>query len=61
VCIDRFNAREQRLARAQDMSFKHEYLPADIQAVQTPGKVYLAPIMAELKKIREERDEMKIN
>ncbi len=54
-------ARDRRLARAQDLNFKHELLPADIQAVQTPGKPYLSPIMAELKKIREEREEMKIN
>jgi hypothetical protein len=62
VCVHhRLIARDRRLARAQDLSFKHELLPADIQAVQTPGKPYLAPIMAELKKIREEREEMKIN
>mmetsp|Transcript_16255 Transcript_16255/g.28809 ORF Transcript_16255/g.28809 Transcript_16255/m.28809 type:complete len:104 (+) Transcript_16255:93-404(+) len=48
--------RNRRIRRAVDLSFKHEALPADVQAVQEPGKEYLAPLMKEFKAIREERE-----
>jgi hypothetical protein len=41
-----------------DLSAKHETLPKEIQAVQTPGKFYLADLMADLAKIREEREKL---
>ncbi|CAK8998002.1 Cytochrome b-c1 complex subunit 7-2 [Durusdinium trenchii] len=51
--------RQRRISRAIDLSFKHEYLPKEIEALQEPGKVYLEPLMAEFKAIREEKELLK--
>ena len=51
-------ARQQRIRRAIDLDFKHEELPKDIQALQEPGREYLAPLMAEFKVLREERQSL---
>ncbi|KAH0915380.1 hypothetical protein HID58_029826 [Brassica napus] len=40
------DARNQRLKRAMDLSMKHEYLPKDLQAVQTPFRSYLQEMLA---------------
>ncbi|KAL0792373.1 hypothetical protein Bca101_063750 [Brassica carinata] len=40
------DARNQRLKRALDLSMKHEYLPDDLQAVQTPFRSYLQEMLA---------------
>jgi ubiquinol-cytochrome c reductase subunit 7 len=51
-------ARERRVRRAMLLSLKHEYLPKEIQAVQTPGKWYLRDAMEEQRKIREEKERL---
>ncbi|KAM0927818.1 hypothetical protein ACQ4PT_002080 [Festuca glaucescens] len=40
------DARIQRLKRAMDLSMKHQYLPDDLQALQTPFKSYLSDMLA---------------
>ncbi|CAH8310642.1 unnamed protein product [Eruca vesicaria subsp. sativa] len=50
------DARNQRLKRAMDLSMKHEYLPADLQAVQTPFRSYLQEMLALVKRERAERE-----
>ncbi|GKV18076.1 hypothetical protein SLE2022_270760 [Rubroshorea leprosula] len=50
------DARNQRLKRAMDLSMKHEYLPEDLQAKQTPFRGYLQEMLALVKKEREERE-----
>ncbi|KAL3587011.1 hypothetical protein D5086_013878 [Populus alba] len=40
------DARHQRLKRAIDLSMKHEYLPEDLQAMQTPFRSYLQEMLA---------------
>ncbi|URE30146.1 Exocyst complex component Sec10 [Musa troglodytarum] len=40
------DARNQRLKRAMDLSMKHEYLPEDLQALQTPFRGYLKEMLA---------------
>ncbi|CAN1287641.1 Cytochrome b-c1 complex subunit 7-2, mitochondrial [Linum perenne] len=40
------DARNQRLKRAMDLSMKHEYLPEDLQAMQTPFRSYLKDMLA---------------
>ncbi|KDO61658.1 hypothetical protein CISIN_1g033311mg [Citrus sinensis] len=40
------DARNQRLKRAMDLSMKHEYLPEDLQAMQTPFRNYLQDMLA---------------
>uniref|UniRef100_A0A2P2KYQ1 Cytochrome b-c1 complex subunit 7 n=1 Tax=Rhizophora mucronata TaxID=61149 RepID=A0A2P2KYQ1_RHIMU len=40
------DARNQRLKRAMDLSMKHEYLPEDLQAMQTPFRSYLQHMLA---------------
>ncbi|KAJ4826596.1 Cytochrome b-c1 complex subunit 7-2, mitochondrial [Turnera subulata] len=40
------DARHQRLKRAIDLSMKHEYLPEDLQAMQTPFRSYLQDMLA---------------
>ncbi|ESR63740.1 hypothetical protein CICLE_v10009887mg [Citrus x clementina] len=40
------DARNQRLKRAMDLSMKHEYLPEDLQAMQTPFRSYLQDMLA---------------
>ncbi|XP_058073755.1 cytochrome b-c1 complex subunit 7-2, mitochondrial-like [Magnolia sinica] len=49
-------ARNQRLKRAMDLSMKHEYLPLDLQAKQTPFRGYLQDMLALVKKERAERE-----
>ncbi|CAL1388173.1 unnamed protein product [Linum trigynum] len=50
------DARNQRLKRAMDLSMKHEYLPADLQAMQTPFRSYLKDMLALVKKENAERE-----
>ncbi|KAF8093700.1 hypothetical protein N665_0380s0020 [Sinapis alba] len=50
------DARNQRLKRAMDLSMKHEYLPDDLQAVQTPFRRYLQEMLALVKRERAERE-----
>uniref|UniRef100_A0A2P2KYQ9 Cytochrome b-c1 complex subunit 7 n=1 Tax=Rhizophora mucronata TaxID=61149 RepID=A0A2P2KYQ9_RHIMU len=50
------DARHQRLKRAMDLSMKHEYLPKDLQAMQTPFRSYLQDMLALVKKERAERE-----
>ncbi|WZZ24116.1 hypothetical protein YC2023_007517 [Brassica napus] len=52
------DARNQRLKRAMDLSMKHEYLPEDLQAVQTPFRGYLKEMLAlvEVERERKERE-----
>ncbi|CAK9147151.1 unnamed protein product, partial [Ilex paraguariensis] len=40
------DARNQRLKRAMDLSMKHEYLPENLQAMQTPFRSYLQDMLA---------------
>ena len=47
--------RDKRLRRAIDLGSKHEELPAHIQAVQDPHKVYLRDFIDEARDMREER------
>ncbi|CAF2147423.1 hypothetical protein IGI04_000535 [Brassica rapa subsp. trilocularis] len=50
------DARNQRLKRAMDLSMKHEYLPKDLQAVQTPFRGYLKEMLALVERERKERE-----
>ncbi|PSR91821.1 Cytochrome b-c1 complex subunit like [Actinidia chinensis var. chinensis] len=50
------DARNQRLKRAMDLSMKHEYLPNDLQAMQTPFRNYLQDMLALVKKENAERE-----
>lgn len=50
------DARNQRLKRAIDLSMKHEYLPEDLQAMQTPFRSYLQDMLALVKRESEERE-----
>ncbi|ESQ29619.1 hypothetical protein EUTSA_v10023759mg [Eutrema salsugineum] len=50
------DARNQRLKRAMDLSMKHEYLPKDLQAVQTPFRGYLQEMLALVERERLERE-----
>ncbi|CAD5166979.1 cytochrome b-c1 complex subunit 7-2, mitochondrial-like [Musa acuminata AAA Group] len=50
------DARNQRLKRAIDLSTKHEYLPEDLQALQTPFRSYLKDMLALVKKENAERE-----
>ncbi|XP_031371897.1 cytochrome b-c1 complex subunit 7-2-like [Punica granatum] len=50
------DARNQRLKRAMDLSMKHEYLPENLQAMQTPFRGYLKDMLALVKKERAERE-----
>ncbi|KAG4211536.1 hypothetical protein ERO13_A02G112400v2 [Gossypium hirsutum] len=50
------DARNQRLKRAMDLSMKHEYLPENLQQMQTPFRSYLQDILALVKKERAERE-----
>ncbi|XP_024960616.1 cytochrome b-c1 complex subunit 7-2-like [Cynara cardunculus var. scolymus] len=50
------DARNQRILRAMDLSMKHEYLPKDLQARQTPFRSYLAHMLALVKRERAERE-----
>ena len=50
------DARNQRLKRAMDLSMKHEYLPEDLQAMQTPFRSYLKDMLALVKRENAERE-----
>ncbi|XP_047964507.1 cytochrome b-c1 complex subunit 7 [Salvia hispanica] len=50
------DARNQRLKRAMDLSMKHEYLPQDLQAMQTPFRSYLQEMLALVKREQAERE-----
>ncbi|KAK1281631.1 hypothetical protein QJS10_CPB22g01267 [Acorus calamus] len=50
------DARHQRLKRAMDLSMKHQYLPKDLQARQTPFRGYLQEMLALVKKEKAERE-----
>ncbi|PON57920.1 Cytochrome b-c1 complex subunit [Parasponia andersonii] len=50
------DARHQRLKRAMDLSMKHQYLPEDLQAMQTPFRTYLQEMLALVKRERAERE-----
>ncbi|KAJ3705434.1 hypothetical protein LUZ61_009139 [Rhynchospora tenuis] len=50
------DARIQRLKRAMDLSMKHEYLPKELQAIQTPYKSYLSDMLALVKREAAERE-----
>ncbi|KAI8569009.1 hypothetical protein RHMOL_Rhmol02G0245700 [Rhododendron molle] len=50
------DARNQRLKRAMDLSMKHEYLPEDVQAMQTPFRSYLQDMLALVKRENAERE-----
>ncbi|KAK3149010.1 hypothetical protein QOZ80_3AG0211710 [Eleusine coracana subsp. coracana] len=50
------DARIQRLKRAMDLSMKHQYLPEDVQAIQTPFRSYLSDMLALVKKEAAERE-----
>ncbi|KAL6955625.1 hypothetical protein U1Q18_021820 [Sarracenia purpurea var. burkii] len=50
------DARNQRLKRAMDLSMKHEYLPDDLQAMQTPFRNYLQDMLALVKRESAERE-----
>ncbi|KAJ8773605.1 hypothetical protein K2173_005851 [Erythroxylum novogranatense] len=50
------DARNQRLKRAMDLSMKHQYLPDNLQAMQTPFRSYLQEMLALVKKERAERE-----
>lgn len=50
------DARNQRLKRAMDLSMKHEYLPKDLQAVQTPFRGYLQDMLALVERESKERE-----
>ncbi|CAI9293338.1 unnamed protein product [Lactuca saligna] len=50
------DARNQRILRAMDLSMKHEYLPKDLQAQQTPFRSYLTDMLALVKRENVERE-----
>ncbi|KAL7159479.1 hypothetical protein ABFS83_01G029500 [Erythranthe nasuta] len=50
------DARNQRLKRAMDLSMKHDYLPEDLQAMQTPFRTYLQEMLALVKRENAERE-----
>ncbi|XP_042002705.1 cytochrome b-c1 complex subunit 7 [Salvia splendens] len=50
------DARNQRLKRAMDLSMKHDYLPEDLQAMQTPFRSYLQDMLALVKREQAERE-----
>ncbi|XP_004498653.1 cytochrome b-c1 complex subunit 7-2, mitochondrial-like [Cicer arietinum] len=50
------DARHARLKRAIDLSLKHEYLPEDLQAMQTPFRGYLQEMLTFVKREKAERE-----
>ncbi|XP_057810580.1 cytochrome b-c1 complex subunit 7 [Salvia miltiorrhiza] len=50
------DARNQRLKRAMDLSMKHQYLPEDLQAMQTPFRSYLQEMLALVQRETAERE-----
>ncbi|OQR99224.1 hypothetical protein ACHHYP_07182 [Achlya hypogyna] len=51
-------ARQRRLVRASDLSFKRAYLPEDIQAIQEPLNFYLDDKVEEVRKLGDERNKL---
>ncbi|EFJ52792.1 hypothetical protein VOLCADRAFT_78796 [Volvox carteri f. nagariensis] len=51
-------ARNCRLRRALDLSLKHEGLPADLLAKQTPELSYMQEVLAEVRAERRERAQL---
>ncbi|KAI3513777.1 hypothetical protein L1887_11930 [Cichorium endivia] len=49
------DARNQRILRAMDLSMKHEYLPKDLEAQQTPFRSYLTDMLALVEREKAER------
>ncbi len=52
------DARNQRLRRAHDLSLKHEELPKELQAVQTPFAFYLKDTLDRVKLENEEKQSL---
>lgn len=52
---EEYNARNMRLRRAIEMSYKRTELPADIQELQDPFKAYLTPLVEEAQAELDER------
>ncbi|KAL4571527.1 hypothetical protein LXL04_018287 [Taraxacum kok-saghyz] len=50
------DARNQRILRAMDLSMKHEYLPKDLEAQQTPFRSYLTDMLALVEREKAERE-----
>ncbi|CAM8960555.1 unnamed protein product [Rhodiola kirilowii] len=50
------DARNQRIKRAMDLSMKHQYLPEEMQAMQTPFRSYLQDMLTLVKRERAERE-----
>lgn len=50
------DARNQRIKRAMDLSMKHDYLPKELQAVQTPFRSYLQDMLDLVIAERKERE-----
>ncbi|KAF8035933.1 hypothetical protein BT93_C1837 [Corymbia citriodora subsp. variegata] len=50
------DARNQRIKRAMDLSMKHQYLPENLQVMQTPFRSYLQDMLSVVKKERAERE-----
>uniref|UniRef100_A0A0D6QZB6 Cytochrome b-c1 complex subunit 7 n=1 Tax=Araucaria cunninghamii TaxID=56994 RepID=A0A0D6QZB6_ARACU len=50
------DARNHRIKRAMDLSMKHEYLPKELQAVQTPYRTYLQDMLELVQAERKERE-----
>nr|XP_043622820.1 cytochrome b-c1 complex subunit 7-2, mitochondrial-like [Erigeron canadensis] len=50
------DARNQRILRAMDLSMKHEYLPEDLQAQQTPFRSYLTDMLNLVEREKAERE-----
>ena len=50
------DARHARLKRAIDLSMKHEYLPDNLQSMQTPFRGYLQDMLTLVKRERAERE-----
>lgn len=51
-------ARNRRLRRALDLSYKREYLPEEIQKQQDPWKRELEPLIEQAKKLHKEEKEL---
>ncbi|PWA77978.1 cytochrome b-c1 complex subunit 7 [Artemisia annua] len=50
------DARNQRIFHALDLLKKHEYLPEDLQAQQTPFRSYLSDMLALVQREKAERE-----
>ena len=56
---DQLQARDRRLKRALDISFKKKPLPEEIQKTLTPMEPYMATLLDEAKELRLERELLK--